>query len=68
LTPDTEGELVELSMAHTVVTESSEHVEKKLTGKKMPLVSCNKYDEEERKTLIGEEQRFESFSGSMDEE
>jgi hypothetical protein len=34
----------------------------------MSLVSCNKYDEEERKALLGEEKRFESFSGLMDEE
>lgn len=34
----------------------------------MPLVSCDKYDEEERKALFGEEKRSESFPGSMDEE
>ena len=59
---------MELSMAHTVDTESSENMEKRHTGKKMPLVSCNKYDEEERNALFGEEKGSESFSGSMDEE
>jgi len=32
-------------------------VEKKHKGNKMPLVSCEKYDEEERKTLFGEEKK-----------
>ncbi len=35
--------------------KSMDPVEKALGGKKKPLVSCEKYDEEERKALFGEE-------------
>jgi hypothetical protein len=34
--------------------ESPDTMEKELKGKKKPLVSCDKYDEEERKALSGE--------------
>ncbi len=30
-------------------------MEKEIKGRKKPLVSCDKYDEEERKALFGEE-------------
>jgi hypothetical protein len=36
--------------------------------KKTPHVGCDKYDEEETKSLFEEEKKPESFSGSIDEE
>jgi hypothetical protein len=36
-------------------------------GKKMPVVGCDKYEEEERKALFGEEKIPEPFSGQIDE-
>lgn len=35
--------------------ESPGPLEKEVKARKKPLVSCDKYDEEERKTLYGEE-------------
>ena len=37
--------------------ESQGTMEKELKGKKKPLVSCDKYDEEEQKALFGEEKQ-----------
>jgi hypothetical protein len=39
-------------------TKSPNPMEKELKGKKKPLISCEKYDEEERKALF--EERKES--------
>lgn len=46
---------------------ASPEVEERHKSKKMPLVSCNKYDEEERKALFGEKAIPEPFSGFLDE-
>jgi hypothetical protein len=35
--------------------ESPDSMEKELKGRKKPLVSCDKYDEEERKALYVEQ-------------
>ncbi|AKB77247.1 hypothetical protein MSHOH_0764 [Methanosarcina horonobensis HB-1 = JCM 15518] len=43
-------------MDEKAAIEPANPVKEELTGKKMPLVSCDKYDEEERKALIKEEQ------------
>jgi len=41
-------------------SKSMDPVEETLGGKKKPLVSCEKYDEEERKALFGEEKKEEA--------
>jgi hypothetical protein len=43
------------------------HVDAWHKDRKMPVVSCVKYDEEERKTLFGDEAIPEPFSGFLDE-
>lgn len=43
------------SMVQKTDIESPDTMEKELKGRKKPLVSCDKYDEEERKALFGEE-------------
>ncbi|MCC4770969.1 hypothetical protein FXV91_12545 [Methanosarcina sp. DH2] len=42
-------------MTEEIGVEPVNPVEKEHGGKKKPLVSCEKYDEEERKTLLKEE-------------
>jgi len=37
-------------------------------GGKKPLVSCDKYDEEERKALFGKEKDPEGFPGQREEQ
>ncbi len=37
--------------------ESPDSMEKELKGRKKPLVSCDKYDEEEQKALFGDEKQ-----------
>ena len=41
-------------MAEKASIEPVKSAEKEHGGRKMPLVSCEKYDEEERKTLLEE--------------
>lgn len=43
-------------MDEKAVIEPVNPAKKEHIGKKMPLVSCERYDEEERKALIKEEQ------------
>ncbi|WP_255334792.1 hypothetical protein [Methanosarcina sp. KYL-1] len=42
-------------MAQETVVEPIDPMEKERGGRKKPLVSCEKYDEEEKKKLFGEE-------------
>ena len=40
-----------------LIVEPIDPMEKEHEGRKKPLVSCEKYDEEERKALFGEEKK-----------
>ena len=62
-----EGVMKGLFTAQKTDIESLDPVGKERKHKKVPLVSCEKYDKEERKALFGEEKNSESFSGSKGE-
>lgn len=47
-------------MVQKADTGSSDIMEKELKGRKKPLLSCDKYNEEERKALSGEEMKEEA--------
>ncbi|HIH92813.1 TPA: hypothetical protein HA338_01820 [Methanosarcina acetivorans] len=44
-------------MTEKATVEPIDPMEKARGGRKKPLVSCEKYDEEERKALLGEEEQ-----------
>lgn len=45
-------------MVQKTETESPGPMEKESKARKKPLISCDKYDEEERKALYGEEKEY----------